>query len=307
MIKLFNIPNRVLDTSKYNHLLHGKVVTEFEKEFARYVGAKYAVSVNSATSAIYLILDDYAGSDLIRIPNMIPPTVYNALVNAGVPYKFVDDTEWVGNSYILLEDHENKYKVIDSAQKVNPFQFNNEAEPNDLMVFSFYPTKPVGGCDGGMVVSDDERPIERIRLLANNGLSASGNSWDKKRLCPGYKMHMNSLQADFALQSLRELPVKQETLTDIRNMYNEAFGLKNTSLHLYRVNVRNKGHRDQFIMQARVNGIECGIHYKCILDDSSLPNSLEDSLTTVSIPFHEKLTYQEIQRVIEYVKPYIRH
>lgn len=47
MINLFNIPNYTIDTSKLTSLLHDDIVNEFEENFAKYVGAKYAVSLNS--------------------------------------------------------------------------------------------------------------------------------------------------------------------------------------------------------------------------------------------------------------------
>ena len=56
MIQLFNIDNHMIDTSEFSNLLHDEVVTEFEKQFASYVGAKYACSVNSATNAIFLCM-----------------------------------------------------------------------------------------------------------------------------------------------------------------------------------------------------------------------------------------------------------
>jgi hypothetical protein len=43
MISLFNIPDYIIDTSKFKSLLHDDIVTEFENNFASYVGAKYAV------------------------------------------------------------------------------------------------------------------------------------------------------------------------------------------------------------------------------------------------------------------------
>ena len=52
MINLFNIPNYKIDTADFNHYLHSTHVKEFEDNFCEYVGAKYACSVNSATSAI---------------------------------------------------------------------------------------------------------------------------------------------------------------------------------------------------------------------------------------------------------------
>ena len=54
MIQLFKVSNHKIDTSKFSNLLHDNVVEEFEKTIADYVGAKYACSVNSATSALHL-------------------------------------------------------------------------------------------------------------------------------------------------------------------------------------------------------------------------------------------------------------
>ena len=56
MIQLFNVNNHIIDTSEFSNLLHDDVVTKFEDKIAKYVGAKYACSVNSATNAIFLCL-----------------------------------------------------------------------------------------------------------------------------------------------------------------------------------------------------------------------------------------------------------
>ncbi len=131
MIQLFNINNYTIDTSKYNNLLHDKVVTEFEETIANYVGAKYAVSFNSATSAIFLLLSQY--KDLtIKVPSMIPPVVLNAIITSGNKYEFYDDVNWVGDSYVLHKFDD--YKVVDSAQKLEKDQFKKECNPEDLMI-----------------------------------------------------------------------------------------------------------------------------------------------------------------------------
>jgi dTDP-4-amino-4,6-dideoxygalactose transaminase len=57
------------------------VVNEFENTIANYVGAKYAVSVNSATSAIFLALLNK--NITLNIPTMIPPVVLNAIITSG--------------------------------------------------------------------------------------------------------------------------------------------------------------------------------------------------------------------------------
>jgi dTDP-4-amino-4,6-dideoxygalactose transaminase len=303
MIQLFNINDYILDTSKYSNLLHDKVVTEFEETIADYIGAKYAVSFNSATSAIFLLLSRY--NDItIKVPSMIPPVVLNAIITSGNRYEFYDDVNWIGNSY-LLHDF-GGYKIIDSAQKLEKNQFKNECNPNDLMVFSFYPTKPVGSCDGGMIVSDDYDKIMLLKEMALNGMSYSDNNWDRKIKFAGYKMYMNSIQCDIALNNFKKYQNKLNILEDIRKTYNKELNYSNTSNHLYRIEIEN---RDNFISYMKDNGVSCGIHYEALhthpvykINDDNLPLTESKSKTTVSIPFNELLTNTNVSTIIDLIK-----
>ncbi|SVB41038.1 uncharacterized protein METZ01_LOCUS193892, partial [marine metagenome] len=56
MIKLLHVNDYVVDTKNFRPLLNDSIVEEFEQNIANFVGAKYAVSLNSATSAIFLSL-----------------------------------------------------------------------------------------------------------------------------------------------------------------------------------------------------------------------------------------------------------
>jgi UDP-4-amino-4,6-dideoxy-N-acetyl-beta-L-altrosamine transaminase len=46
--------NAIVETLKSNFLTQGPVVTEFELQFAKYIGSKYAVAVSSGTAALHL-------------------------------------------------------------------------------------------------------------------------------------------------------------------------------------------------------------------------------------------------------------
>ena len=303
MIQLFNINNYIIDTSRYSNLLHDKVVTEFEETISDYVGAKYAVSFNSATSAIFLLLSRY--NDItIKVPSMIPPVVLNAIITSGNQYEFYDDVDWVGGSYLLHDFGD--YKVIDSAQKLEKNQFKNECNPNDLMIFSFYPTKPVGSCDGGMIVSDDYDKIMFLKEMALNGMSFSENNWERKIKFAGYKMYMNTIQCDIALKNFKQYGDKLNKLSEVKEIYNDRLNYSNTSNHLYRIDVKD---RYKFIDFMKKNGISCGIHYEALhlhpvykLNDMGLPLSEEKSKTTVSIPFNEVLTNENILTIIDNIK-----
>ena len=305
MIQLFNLNNHIIDTSKYNNLLHDSIVTKFEDTIADYVGAKYAVTFNSATSALFLALLDK--NTTITVPSMIPPVVLNAIITSGNKHDFIDDISWVGDSYVLHDFGD--YKIVDSAQKLEKNQFKNECNPNDLMVFSFYPTKPVGSSDGGMIVSDDLEKIIHLREMALNGMSYANNNWERTIKFAGYKMYMNSIQCDIALQNFKLYEDKLDKLKIIKDIYNNELNYSNTSNHLYRINVSN---RNGFINEMNNNDIVTGIHYNAAhlnkvykIDNTDYPLTEINSLETVSIPFHELLTSTEIKTILAIVKKYI--
>ena len=318
MINLFNINNYTIDTSKFTNLLHDQVVTEFEQEFAEFVGAKYACSANSASSLIFLTML-ISEQESVKIPSIMPPVVPNAILNAGKQIEFYDDIDWVGREYLLLEETNHNFmsenfKVWDSAQRVERNLFKRIANDEDLMIFSFYPTKPVGGCDGGMIVSNDKQKIDWYKVATFNGLSFSEHNWERKIIMSGWKMHINSIQAYIARENLRKLDSKQEALAEIKEIYNRKLGYTNTSDHLYRVRVRDN---KEFTAKMKDRGIACGMHYKaCHKQDAfrrwsdhfpsnpanydpKLPKSEQEERCTVSLPFHENLTTKQVKKVIK--------
>ena len=303
MIELFNINNHIIDTSEFSNLLHDDIVVEFEKKIADYVGAKYACSVNSATNAIYLSLLNKGVT--VNLPSIIPPVVANAILTSGNDIEFIDNVNWVGNSYVLHEFSD--YKIIDSAQKLEKNQFQKECNPQDLMIFSFYPTKPLGGSDGGMIVTDDYEKYRWFKEAVLNGTTYSDNSWGRDISFPGYKMYMNSIQARILLNNFKFFNKKMRVLKNLVNTYNKELGYNNTSQHLYRIEVV---HNKTFIEKMEKLGIVCGIHYPALHLNSiynggmklDCPNSKKLSYRTVSLPMNEKLSFLELEYIIDKVK-----
>ncbi len=309
MIELFNINNHIIDTSEFSNLLHDDIVVEFEKKIADYVGAKYACSVNSATNAIYLSL---LNKDVtVNLPSIIPPVVANAILTSGNYIEFIDNVNWVGNSYVLYEFSD--YKIIDSAQKLKKNQFKKECNPQDLMIFSFYPTKPLGGSDGGMIVTDDYEKYKWFKEAVLNGTTYSDDSWGRDISFPGYKMYMNSIQAKILLNNFKFFNKKMRVLKKLVNTYNEEFGYNNTSQHLYRIEVVNN---EKFIRNMKNVGILCGIHYSALHSNPiytnnncgyenihfDCPKSEKIQKRTVSLPMNETLSFLELEYIIDKVK-----
>ena len=307
MIQLFNIKNHIIDTSEFSNLLHDDIVVEFEKKIAKYVGAKYACAVNSATSAIFLtfVMDYFLRPRTVEIPSMIPPVVANAIITSNNRVEFIDNVKWFGNSYILHKFR--KYKVVDSAQKLEKNQFRKECKPDDIMIFSFYPTKPLGGCDGGMIVTDDYKKYRWFKEAVLNGMSYAENNWERSISFPGYKMYMNSVQAKILMNNFESYDKKMRMLGNLVDIYNRELGYENSSKHLYRIEVLDN---EKFIQNMRNAGIICGIHYPALHknpiynDDVEFdcPKSKKLERRTVSLPMNEKLSFYETEYIIDKVR-----
>ena len=313
MIQLFNINSHNIDTSKFLNLLHDDCVVEFERKIAEYVGAKYACSINSATNAIFLIMLDkpnFVQRKHVSVPSMIPPVVVNAILtsNIGNVIEFTDDVDWVGDSYVLHRFKD--YKVVDSAQKLQKNQFVKECNPEDIMIFSFYPTKPLGGSDGGMIVTDDYEKYKWFKEAVFNGMTYAENNWERSISFPGYKMYMNSIQAKILMNNFANFEKKMSALNNLVNIYNKELGYDNSSQHLYRIEVVNN---KKFLEKMNKAGIICGIHYPTLHSNSmynggvefDCPKSKKLEKRTVSLPMNEKLTFFELEYVINKVKEYI--
>lgn len=92
----------------------------------------------------------------------------------------------------------------------------------------------------------------------------------------------------------------------IRQIYNKELGYNNTSDHLYRIKVNDN---KKFIRNLKNKNIVCGIHYDTLHKNTSYnsyssqcPKSTLNSKQTVSIPFNESLTTNQINYIIETIK-----
>jgi len=221
--KIYSAVKSILDG---NEFVGGNEVNIFEKEFAKFCGAKYAISVNSGTDALFLSLKALGiGQDdeVITTPFTFFATA-EAIVNCGARPVFVDiksdtfniDPELVErsitpNTKAIIPVHlfgriANMGKIIDTAKKHKLFVVEDAcqaigAEYNgkkagtmgDLGCFSFFPSKNLGAMgDGGMITTNSKKLNEKIKLLKNHGSSPK----DKyKNLVLGVNSRLDAIQA----------------------------------------------------------------------------------------------------------------
>jgi dTDP-4-amino-4,6-dideoxygalactose transaminase len=312
MINLFKVQSPTINTGKYSNLLHDPIKTEVEEKIADYAGAKYAVAVKSCTDAIFLSLKSLGKNVTCTVPSLSTTRFMNAIVYAGCNYEFTDNTTWVGHEYMLYES--DSTSIIDSAQRLDKNQFCNECKADDLLLFSNYPTKPLGGLQGGFVVSDNEDKINWIRQASYFGESFHKDSWKGKSNFIGWQMYMNSVEADFVNFALKGYEKKRQRLDDIREMYISEFQhyvMTPDSYHLFRMYVKDNR---KFMDSMLGKGIITGIHYAPAHlnpvynygKDWACTESEYAGKQIASIPFHDGLTNNEVKTVIKAIKEYFR-
>jgi dTDP-4-amino-4,6-dideoxygalactose transaminase len=298
----------------------GSVVTEFENELAAYLGAKYVVATSSCTSALFLSLKwerVHKGRTNIFIPSMTVPLVYDAAHEAGMNVAFDMRTDWVGSHYQISGS-----SVFDSAHELRRDQFSTMKKRymlDDLSVcFSFYPTKTVGSADGGAIATDDKEFAEWAKQQTTYGRTADQykSLWDYDVVDLGHKLHYTNLQAAIALEQLKRLDETNERRRGIARWYTSELGndehpaqSPEHSDYLYRIDVPQ---RDYFLEYMKKNGIECNVHFKPLhlmtpFKDVVMygKESVEEAFKkTVSLPFYDLLTNEEIEYIIKTVKEY---
>lgn len=190
------------DAVKGNFLGPGPYVEKFEKEFAKYLGVKDAVAVNSGTSAMLLplaALNIKPGDEVITTPFTFAATSNVILLNHAKPV-FVDiepetcniDPEKIrkaitpktkaimpidygGQSAETIEINEiaekhNLHVIEDAAPALGATHKNRKVGSiSKVTGFSFGPDKNMNTGEGGMITTNDVELAEKCRILRKNG------------------------------------------------------------------------------------------------------------------------------------------
>ncbi|KDR94625.1 dTDP-4-amino-4,6-dideoxygalactose transaminase [Peptoclostridium litorale DSM 5388] len=253
----------VADTIKSGWITKGPRTAEFEEKFARFVGAKYAVAVNSCTAALHTALvcrGIKSGDEVITTPFTFAATV-NVILHCGAKPVLVDidprtytiDPEKIeekitSRTKAIIPVHYagqacNMDEIMDIAKRHNLFVLEDAAHAvytkykdslvggiGDATAFSFYATKNLATGEGGMLTTNDKELAERARVVSLHGMSrhawnrySKSGSWYYEIEYPGFKYNMTDIQAALGLNQLAKLESMQAAREKYANMYNDAF------------------------------------------------------------------------------------
>ena len=222
-----------IDALRNESFVNGESVSKFEEEFARYIGTKYAVSVNSGNSALQISLmalcisadskvatptnSFIASANCIRMTNAQPILTDIDARDGGIDVSSITEkvdavipVHIYGNpcdfDSVKTFAEEQKIPIIEDACQAHGAIYKNKkvGSLSDVGCFSFYPTKnmTVGG-DGGMATTNNEEIVDKIRSIRDNGRKTK-NEFDKL----GFTMRLNTVNAAIGRIQLKYLDEK---------------------------------------------------------------------------------------------------
>lgn len=355
----------VVDVLKSDFITTGPKIEEFERKVADYVGAKYAVAIANGTAALHaacLAAGIGEGDEVITTPITFAASANCALYCGATPVfadinkesynispadirrKLTEKTKaiiavhFTGQPCEMDEIHkiadENNLIVIEDAAHALGADYKGKkiGSLSDMTTFSFHPVKHITTGEGGMIVTNDEKLYERIKLFRTHGitreekyLSRNDGPWYYEQIDLGYNYRITDIQCALGISQMDKLDDFVEKRRMLVERYNNAFEEVseivvpkqvegcNNSYHLYVIQVEN---RLEVFNKLRTAGIGVNVHYVPVYKhpyyqkngyaDVKCPNAEEYYEHCISLPLYPKLTVKEqdyvIEKVIESVK-----
>jgi dTDP-4-amino-4,6-dideoxygalactose transaminase len=190
----------------------------------------------------------------------------------------------------------------------------------DAAVFSFFPSKNLGGFgDGGAVIARDPALLRRIRMFSNHGRA------DKYlHEFEGINSRLDALQAALLRVCLPRLAEWNERRRQAARWYDEELAgvpgvvcpqvLRETE-PVYHVYVIVAPRRDALQAHLKQRGIETGIHYPYALNTlpayahlkrgpGSFPEAERACANMLSLPMHPAITREQVGQVCAAIRAF---
>lgn len=253
----------VIEVLRSDWITQGPKVAEFEKEFAKYVGARYAVAVNSGTAALHtacFAAQIENGDEVITTPITFAASANCVLYQGGTPI-FADIKEDTLN----IDPEEIKKKITKKTKALIPVDFtglpvdlekilqigkdNNLiimedashasgatykgrkiGSISDMTIFSFHPVKHITTGEGGMITTNNKEYYERLKLFRTHGITKDKDKllkydgpWYYEMQELGYNYRLTDFQCALGLSQLKKIDRIIQRRREIVKKYNYEF------------------------------------------------------------------------------------
>jgi len=275
----------------------GEKVSQFEREFADYVGVRHCVGLNSGLDALILAfraLGISEGDEVIVPANTYIASVLGVTENGAAPI-FVEPDEFYNIDPARIEEAITERtkailpvhlygqparmeEIMPIAKKHNLFVVEDCAQAHgatingknigtfgDINCFSFFPTKNLGAFgDGGAIVTNSDELTEKVRLLRNYG---SVKKYFHE--IEGVNSRLDEIQAALLSAKLKHMTeleddrrrVAEKYLEEITNPLIQLPKTKEGFKYVWHLFVVRCNKRDELQRYLSDNGIGTQIHY----------------------------------------------
>ena len=239
-----NDKRAVLSALSQRWLTGGPKTLRFEQSFAAQIGVKYAIAVNSCTSALHLAMRalNVGPGDEIIVPTLTFVATANAAILCGAKPVLADVDErtlcisakdilpkisartkgivvvhYAGqpcdmDEILSIAKKKKLFVVEDCAHSLGAKYGRHETGSlGTAGCFSFYPTKNITTLEGGMITTDNSNIAKSAMLLRNHAMSRSAQNresignWYYDVMDLGDNFRLNEIQSALGISQLRRL------------------------------------------------------------------------------------------------------
>ena len=230
----------------------GPKLKEFEQAFARYIGRKHAVAVNSGTSGLFLCvlaLEIGPGDEVITTPFTFIATV-NSIMMTGAKPVFVD----IDPVSLNIDPVKIEAKITDKTKAILPVEIFGSPAGFDkvceiapkhnltiiedscealgstlngkkagtfgvMSVFGLYPNKQITTGEGGMILTDGDNLADVCASLRNQGRGTSGGWLEHERL--GYNFRLSDINCALGIVQISRIEEIKAKRKQVAKWYQE--------------------------------------------------------------------------------------
>ena len=357
----------VIETLRSDWLTTGPCIESFEHGLAGFVGVSYATAVSSGTAALHCALSaiGIGSGDEVIVPAITFAATANAVLYLEARPVFADidpqtllvDPESVRDLItpktraVIAVDYAGQpcdYQALRQVTNANGLilvadgchalgaadEERNVGQLADLTVFSFHPVKSITSGEGGMVVSDKIKWIDRIKTFRNHGITSDfrqrerRGTWTYDMAYLGFNYRMTDFQAALGLSQLHKLPKYISARQNIAEIYDRGLsgnqwlsplhkrnGIRH-AYHLYVVKGHSEFeayHRKNLFDFLRSNGIGVNVHYQPVyfhsyyrlrfgIGPGLCPNAEAAYDRIISLPVFVGLQKEQVALILEAVE-----
>jgi dTDP-4-amino-4,6-dideoxygalactose transaminase len=299
-------------------LTTGPRTAAFEEAFARSLGVRRAVGVSSCTAGLHLLLrafDIGAGDEVVTSPVTFPATA-NAILASGATPVFADVVPgWLTldpravkaaltpRTRAIVAVHlagwpcemdalaalaaESGLAVIEDAAHALGARYHGRPAGAlaDAASFSFYATKNLTTGEGGMVTTDREEIVPRLRLERLHGIDLDASQREGRAyrhweaVAMGYKYNLTDFEAALGLVQLERLPgllaERRRLDARYRNLLADLPAFEpltgpdaaETAAHLFPILIRPGAlriDRDELLAALLAENVGVGVHFRAL-------------------------------------------